>query len=248
MSETLGHFSARIHAQHLRPLDTGDETERGRRDWKHHPQRDMTPKPKRRLQLAAAVQTFKIFLKTEKLVLFCQINLNKSAFPRPSGSSGSSRMTKEMRLIFEKGKWNDKRDTRRLRRLRADCIFLCFLHCMQKKRRFCAAKMHSVEPQRSRATYAQTKTKSHSLRNDFFALVEISKDRTADLMTASCYRFVIWSIFASNTSVLSTKSAGFCRRFIHCVHTFSRTLGSQSGSGQSGEFGEVLSEWMWIVT
>ena len=33
---------------------------------------------KRRLQLAAAVQTFKIFLKTEKLVLFCQINLNKS--------------------------------------------------------------------------------------------------------------------------------------------------------------------------
>ena len=34
--------------------------------------------PKRRLQLAAAVQTFKIFLKTEKLVLFCQINLNKS--------------------------------------------------------------------------------------------------------------------------------------------------------------------------
>ena len=36
------------------------------------------------------------------------------------------------------------------------------------------------------------------------------RDRTADLMTASCYRFVIWSVFASNTSVLSTKSAGFC--------------------------------------
>jgi len=33
---------------------------------------------------------------------------------------------------------------RRLRRLRADCIFLCFLHEMQKKRRFRAAKMQSV--------------------------------------------------------------------------------------------------------
>ena len=36
------------------------------------------------------------------------------------------------------------------------------------------------------------------------------RDRTADLMTASCYRFVIWSVFASNTSVPSVKSAGFC--------------------------------------
>ena len=75
-----------VHAQHLRPLDAGHETERGRRDWKHHPQRDLTPKPKRRLQVAAAVQTFKIFLKTEKLVLFCQINLDKStAFSRDMG-------------------------------------------------------------------------------------------------------------------------------------------------------------------
>jgi len=69
-------------------------------------------KPKRRLKLAAAVQTFKIFLKTEKLVLFCQINLDKSTTFSPVWvKSGSSRMTKEMRLIFEKGKWNDKRDT-----------------------------------------------------------------------------------------------------------------------------------------
>ena len=52
-------------------------------------------------------------------------------------------MTKEMRLIFEKGKWNDKRD------------------------------------------------------------------RTADLMTARCYRFVISSVFSSNPSVVSAKSAGF---------------------------------------
>ena len=35
------------------------------------------------------------------------------------------------------------------------------------------------------------------------------RDRTADLMTASCDRFVVWSVFASNTSVLSTKSTIF---------------------------------------
>ena len=50
LSETLGHFSAGVHAQHLRPLDTGDETERGRRDRKHHPKRDL----KRETKAAAA--------------------------------------------------------------------------------------------------------------------------------------------------------------------------------------------------
>ena len=83
-----GTFQCGIHAQHLCSLDTGDETERSGRDRKHHPQRDLIPKPMRRLQLAAAVQTYRIFLKTEKLVLFCQINLNKStAFSRPFGSN-----------------------------------------------------------------------------------------------------------------------------------------------------------------
>ena len=83
-----GSLQRRIHAQHLRSLDTRYETERGGRNRKHHPKRDLTPKSKRRLQLAAAVQTFKIFVKTEKLVLFCQINLDKStALSRPFGSN-----------------------------------------------------------------------------------------------------------------------------------------------------------------
>ena len=56
-------FRRGLYAPHLRSLNTGDETERGRRDWKHHPKRDLTPKPKRRLQVAAAAKTFKIFLK-----------------------------------------------------------------------------------------------------------------------------------------------------------------------------------------
>ena len=71
---------------------------------------------------------------------------------------GSDRSTDELTLhikLLEQGTGI----LRRLRRLRADCIFLCFLHCMQKKRRFCAAKMHSVEPQRFSRHVCPAKTK-----------------------------------------------------------------------------------------
>ncbi len=37
-----GTFQCGIYAQHLCPLDAGDETERGRCDRKHHPQRDLS--------------------------------------------------------------------------------------------------------------------------------------------------------------------------------------------------------------
>ena len=37
------------------------------------------------------------------------------------------------------------------------------------------------------------------------------RDRTADLMTASCDRFVISGDFEYNTSVPPAKSAGFCK-------------------------------------
>ena len=45
-----GTFQRRIHPQHLCPLDAGYETECGRRDRKHHPQRDL----KRETEAAAA--------------------------------------------------------------------------------------------------------------------------------------------------------------------------------------------------
>ena len=45
-----GTFQCGIYAQHLRPFDTGHETERGRRDRKHHPKRDL----KRETEAAAA--------------------------------------------------------------------------------------------------------------------------------------------------------------------------------------------------
>ena len=55
------------------------------------------------------------------------------------------------------------------------------------------------------------------------------RDRTADLMTASCDRFVIWSVFASNTSVLSTKSAGFCKTLSAVSTRFRAHLGHNLG-------------------
>ena len=74
------------------------------------------------------------------------------------------------------------------------------------------------------------------------------RNRTADLMTASCDRFVILGAFCVKCVCSVNKKYGISQRFVHCVHTLSRALGSESGSGQSGDFGEVLSEWTWIVT
>ena len=48
-ADTIGNagpLQRRIHPQHLRPLDTGDEAERGGRDRKHHPKRDLNSKIK----------------------------------------------------------------------------------------------------------------------------------------------------------------------------------------------------------
>ena len=81
-----GTFQRRVHPQHLRPLDTGDETERSGRDWKHHPKCNLTPKSKRRLQVAAAVKIFGKRLKNSIFVLFCQINLDKSTAFTPQCS------------------------------------------------------------------------------------------------------------------------------------------------------------------
>ena len=57
------------------------------------------------------------------------------------------------------------------------------------------------------------------------------RDRTADLMTASCYRFVIWSVFASNTSVLSAISTGFHGDLSTASIRFRAHLGHNLGQG-----------------
>ena len=65
------------------------------------------------------------------------------------------------------------------------------------------------------------------------------RDRTADLMTASCYRFAIWSVFTSNTSVLSTKSAGFCKVLSIASTRFRAHLGHNLGQGSWANSGGI---------
>ena len=55
------------------------------------------------------------------------------------------------------------------------------------------------------------------------------RDRTADLMTASWYRFVISNVLAPNTSVLSAKSAGFCKVLSIASTRFRAHLGQNLG-------------------
>ena len=58
------------------------------------------------------------------------------------------------------------------------------------------------------------------------------RDRTADLMTASCYRFVILNVFASNSSVQSTKSVGFCKVLPIASTRFHAHSGHNLGQGK----------------
>ena len=57
------------------------------------------------------------------------------------------------------------------------------------------------------------------------------RDRTADLMTASCDRFVILDVFASNASVPSVKSAEFYRVLPIVSTRFRAHLGHNLGQG-----------------
>ena len=66
------------------------------------------------------------------------------------------------------------------------------------------------------------------------------RDRTADLMTASCYRFVILNVFASNSSVQSTKSAGFCKVLPIASTRFHAHLGQNLGQGRQVNSEEFL--------
>ena len=209
----------------------------------------MTPKPKRRLQLAAAVQTFKKFLKTEKLVLFCQINLDKTtAFSPVWVKSGSGRMTKEMRLIFEKGKWNDKRDTPAAAPPPCRLHFLMFSALHAEKAALLRRKNAFGRTTALLAPRMPSQNKKAIPYGMTFCFGGDKRDRTADLMTASCYRFVIFERFYVKYVRSVNKKYGISQDFAHCVHTLPRTLGSQSGSGELGGFGEVLPGWMWIVT
>ena len=64
------------------------------------------------------------------------------------------------------------------------------------------------------------------------------RDRTADLMTASCYRFVISGDFEYNMSVQSVKSAEFCEVLPTASTRFHAHLGHNLGQGSWANSGD----------
>ena len=139
-------------------------------------------------------------------------------------------MTAKMHSFFEKRKWNDKRDTPQASLASCRLHFLMFSALHAEKAALLRRKNAFGRTTALLAPRMPSQNKKAIPYGMTFCFGGDKRDRTADLMTASCYRFVIWSVFASNTSVPPAKSAGFCGGFPHCVHTLSRTPGSESGS------------------
>ena len=140
-------------------------------------------------------------------------------------------MTKEMRLIFEKGKWNDKRDTPQASLAPCRLHFLMFSALHAEKAALLRRKNAFGRTTALLAPRMPSQNKKAIPYGMTFCFGGDKRDRTADLMTASCDRFVIFSVFASNTSVQSTKSAGFCKVLSIASTRFRAHLGHNLGQG-----------------
>jgi len=183
-------------------------------------------KPKRRLQLAAAAKIFGKRLKNSIFVLFCQINLNKStAFSSVWVKSGSGRMTAKMHSFFEKRKWNDKRDTPQASLAPCRLHFLMFSALHAEKAALLRRKNAFGRTTAFLAPRMPSQNKKAIPYGMTFCFGGDKRDRTADLMTASCDRFVILSVFASNTFVPSAENAEFHSNFPIASTRFRTHLG-----------------------
>ena len=118
-------------------------------------------------------------------------------------------MTARKRLIFEKGKWNDKRDTPAAAPPPCRLHFLMFSALYAEKAALLRRKNAFGRTTAFLAPRMPSQNKKAIPYGMTFCFGRDKRDRTADLMTASCDRLVILGGFASNTSVLSTKSTEF---------------------------------------
>ena len=138
-------------------------------------------------------------------------------------------MTEEMRLIFEKGKWNDKRDTPQASLAPCRLHFLMFSALHAEKAALLRRKNAFGRTTAFLAPRMPSQNKKAIPYGMTFCFGGDKRDRTADLMTASCYRFVILSVFASNTSVPPAKSTEF-RKILPAASTrFRARLGHNPG-------------------
>ena len=140
-------------------------------------------------------------------------------------------MTEEMRPFFEKRKWNDKRDTPAAAPppCRLHFLMLSALHAekaalLRRKNAFgrTTALLAPRMPSQNKKAIPYGMT---------FCFGGDKRDRTADLMTASCYRFVILNVFVPNTYVLSAKNAEFGEALRIASTHFCAHLGHNLGQG-----------------
>ena len=138
-------------------------------------------------------------------------------------------MTKEMRLIFEKGKWNDKRDTPAAAPPPCRLHFLMFSALHAEKAALLRRKNAFGRTAAFLAPRMPSQNKKAIPYGMTFCFGGDKRDRTADLMTASCYRFVMLSVLPSIPSVPSAKSAGFCKVLSIASTRFRAHLGHNLG-------------------
>ena len=151
-------------------------------------------------------------------------------------------MTKEMRLIFEKGKWNDKRDTPAAAPPPCRLHFLMFSALHAEKAALLRRKNAFGRTTALLAPRMPSQNKKAIPYGMTFCFGGDKRDRTADLMTASCDRLVILGGFASNTFVLTAKSVGFCEVLSTASTRFHAHLGQNLGQGVRLYFGNPCTD------
>ena len=156
-------------------------------------------------------------------------------------------MTAKMHSFFEKRKWNDKRDTPQASLAPCRLHFLMFSALHAEKAALLRRKNAFGRTTALLAPRMPSQNKKAIPYGMTFCFGGDKRDRTADLMTASCHRFVILSVFTSNPSVQPVKSAGFCSALRIASTRFRAHLGHNLGQGSWANSGGFQTEPTWIV-
>ena len=140
-------------------------------------------------------------------------------------------MTAKKHSFFEKRKWNDKRDTPAAAPPPCRLHFLMFSALHAEKAALLRRKNAFGRTTALLAPRMPSQNKKAIPYGMTFCFGGDKRDRTADLMTASCDRFVISGDFEYNTSVPPAKSAGFCSALRIASTRFRAHLGHNLGQG-----------------
>ena len=144
-------------------------------------------------------------------------------------------MTAKMHSFFEKRKWNDKRDTPQASLASCRLHFLMFSALHAEKAALLRRKNAFGRTTALLAPRMPSQNKKAIPYGMTFCFGGDKRDRTADLMTASCYRLVILGGFASNTSVLTAKSVEFCEVLSTASTRFRAHLGHNLGQSKQAD-------------